>query len=403
MTPSQKNHESPASANQDALRRRTPETNDLLYDYDDSSILLGDGIIMQDELNVYYGDSGIGKSTLMRNIAAHFAPADPHNSWLPIEERTRTPRVYFFTEEDRRQKQVISLRENGCECATINPPLPTLKKNENLVTTLTRKENIKTMEDLNVKLIVIDPLSQWLKGNLNKDTDVDNWLAPLLQLAHEHHITIALVHHTNKKRSDSNMAYSGSHTIIAKCRYAVSVVAEERTDSKGRNAKMLLARVEKSNDSPTGLTFEMRLDAKHVKHNGREYIVNGDIEKIKDQEEGNMRFNAAWDARFDREKETEEDRSLYGDLWRKTVKPYLETNGGWRLFSEILALCTKESTKYGVQGLTVVHGVQRAAKKQGQLLFLHLQERGPRGVWYLSGMDRAKVIEEVMRNWGGTR
>jgi len=95
-------------------------------------------------------------------------------------------------------------------------------------------------------------------------------------------------------------------------------------------------------------------------------------------------------------RKTEDGRPLYGDLWRETVRPYIETNGGWRLFSEILALCTKESTKYGVQGLTVVHGVQRAAKKQGQLLFLNLPESGPHGVWYLPGTDRTKVMEEAL-------
>lgn len=96
-------------------------------------------------------------------------------------------------------------------------------------------------------------------------------------------------------------------------------------------------------------------------------------------------------------RKTEDGRPLYGDLWRETVRPYIETNGGWRLYSEILDMCTKESTKYGIQGLAVVHGIERAAKKQGQLLFLMLPKgRGACGVWYLPGTDRTKVMEEAL-------
>ncbi|MFR0556065.1 hypothetical protein [Pseudoscardovia radai] len=96
-------------------------------------------------------------------------------------------------------------------------------------------------------------------------------------------------------------------------------------------------------------------------------------------------------------RKTEDGRPLYGDLWRETVRPYIETNGGWRFYSEILDMCTKESTKYGIQGLAVVHGIERAAKKQGQLLFLILPKgRGACGVWYLPGTDRTKVMEEAL-------
>lgn len=83
------------------------------------------------------------------------------------------------------------------------------------VPSLTRDMAIirEAVETTAAALVIVDPLSSTIEGNLDKVQDVRRALNPLAQLAQDHDLALICIMHTRKGQSSMSDATSGSHAF----------------------------------------------------------------------------------------------------------------------------------------------------------------------------------------------
>ena len=90
--------------------------------------------------------------------------------------------------------------------------------------------------EVGAKLIVIDPLPQFVDANLNSSAGTQKALGPLVSLAEELNIAVVLVRHLGKSASKNSLYRGlGSVSIIGLARSALLVGSDPSSDNKHRH------------------------------------------------------------------------------------------------------------------------------------------------------------------------
>jgi hypothetical protein len=188
---------------------------------------LWDGYIPLGKVVLVDGDPGMGKSTLLYDLAARISTG----AVMPDGSRAHI---------DRPAGVVILSAEDGL-ADTIRPRLDAAGADPDMIFAIDgltngEQERSITLADIpaieqailrvEAKLVIIDPLMAYLGSETNsyRDQDVRGLLAPLARVAEKHGVAIVVVRHLSKGQS-TNVLYrgGGSIGIIGAARVALMV------------------------------------------------------------------------------------------------------------------------------------------------------------------------------------
>lgn len=219
------------------------------------------------KLTLLVGNPGVGKSFLTIYMAAQISRGRP---WADTTEKSKPGTTIILTAEDDIGDTVKIRAEAG------GADLTKIIALDAYVTTVTNEDTgevqsqVSGLYDLSkdlpvlaeeirnnpdTRLVVIDPISAYMGGkNSNSNTEVREFLHPLVRLAKERSIAIIGITHLNKNQ-DASAAYRtlGSIGFTAAAR-AVWLVAED-TEEPGR--KLLIPTKGNLSKDATGLAFRL--------------------------------------------------------------------------------------------------------------------------------------------------
>jgi hypothetical protein len=207
------------------------------------------------KITVVDGDPGLGKSTLLLDLAARISRRDA----MPDGSRGLFGDVLLLTAEDSLEDTVKPrLLAAGANLERIHS-LRTVRDSAGLRPPVL-PDDIGRIEELikayQVVMVVIDPLVAFLSSGLDtgRDHHMRRALYPLLQVAERQECAMVLLRHLNKgMQAKALYRGGGSIGIIAAARAGL-LVARDPTD-----AKCQVVLVSKSNLAvvPTGLKYEL--------------------------------------------------------------------------------------------------------------------------------------------------
>ncbi len=177
------------------------------------------------------GDPGHGKSTMMDDLVARVTSG----SAMPLSTK----------EEPGPAAGAILLRGEESLKAVVRPRLEAAGANLEKILAIGGADSIRLPDDLGVlrqgvlevgaKLIVIDPLPQFVDANLNSSAGTQKALGPLASLAEDLNIAVVLVRHLGKSASRNSIYRGlGSVSIIGLARSALLVASDPASDEKHR-------------------------------------------------------------------------------------------------------------------------------------------------------------------------
>jgi hypothetical protein len=187
------------------------------------------GYILYGKLTILDGDPGMGKSTLLLDIAARVSAGAP----MPNGSICRPGGVLLLTAEDglgdtvrpRLEAAGADLTRVAAICADKLPSLP---------------ESVESIKkkilEIEAKLVVIDPLSDYFSRNQDPyvDQDCRAALTPLSRVAAETGAAIVLIRHITKSGNGPAIHRGGgSIGMIAVARIGL-IVVEDPDDEEGR-------------------------------------------------------------------------------------------------------------------------------------------------------------------------
>lgn len=204
------------------------------------------GYIPMGEVTIISGDSSVGKSFLMCDIAARVTRGFP----MPLDEREDLPpgSVIMVTPEDIAETTLIHRLEAAeadlarvIDLTEVKRDIPIVSilslAPESMADTFTLPTDLPLLERVieergDVRLVVLDPISA-ISEDLNTVRRVRyRLIRPLQQLARDTGIAVIIVHHPRKgesRRDAASMKESigGSKAITDAARCVMSVVREE--------------------------------------------------------------------------------------------------------------------------------------------------------------------------------
>jgi len=208
------------------------------------------------------GNPGLGKSQLTANIAAIVTTG---GKWPITEAPCPKGMVAFLSAEDDVEDTIkprlVAAGADVSRIFTIEA-VPEREQKTNIATR--RHFNLKTdIEKLgklltnnpDISVVFIDPITAYL-GNTDshKNSDVRALLAPLMDLAAKHEVSIIAVSHLNKSAStEALMRVSGSLGFVAAAR-AAFLVARDPTDD---NKRLFLPMKNNIGKDQTGFAFRI--------------------------------------------------------------------------------------------------------------------------------------------------
>jgi RecA-family ATPase len=216
-----------------------------------------EGLIMKGDATLIHAPGGVGKSMLGLYIALHLAAhgMDPGNPLNMIFGRfpVPKPRATLFIQAEN---SIAAMYQRIQAMTTGNP---TLKSGVTRVfilsqyqdTTITGKrfsdpefcafvvEFIKDIEkgEINIDLLIIDPLISFLDGNENDSVETRATLDGISRIASQAKCTPVVIHHANKTGKE----YRGSTAINDWTRNRISLKQEEGTkpDTKQKSSSLI--------------------------------------------------------------------------------------------------------------------------------------------------------------------
>lgn len=197
------------------------------------------------KITLLQGDPGDGKSTCMINIAAALSVGGtlPDGSRLPKPHHV----IYQCAEDNVNDTIKPRLEQAGADCGKI----AFIEKNEAEVSLLdSRIED--TIEKLNVRLVIIDPIQAFLMQgcNMNSATRMRRVLNQLAYTADKYHCAVVLIGHMNKTSGGKEL-YRGLGSIdIPALARSVLMVSRDKKNPSIRYLSQL-----KSNLALEGETF----------------------------------------------------------------------------------------------------------------------------------------------------
>lgn len=212
------------------------------------------------KLTLLTGDGGVGKSILTCDLASHVSTGRdfPDGSTCPVGD------VLLVGSEDGAEDTIRPrLDAAGADVSRVHlirGPVPAgrdyalpveLSKHLELLDTLLK-------EKPSTKLIVIDPILDYLGEGINSDkaTDIRSILSPLRELAERHQIAIILINHLTKSMGRSKCRSLGSGAFVHVCRVELRVVEDPETPDR-----RLLLPVKNNLASAAGLAYRIESTA----------------------------------------------------------------------------------------------------------------------------------------------
>ncbi len=177
------------------------------------------------KLTILDGDPGTGKSTLYCELAARVTTGRgwPDDEAAFPEASERMGSVVIVTCEDGIADTIRPrLEEAGADLSRclVVPSVPTYdeERGEEVDAVPTIPEHLpeieRAVQQMNARLLIIDPLFVHLSGDVNsyRDQDVRRALAPLAQLAERQDVAVLVIRHLNKM-SGGHVLYRGGGSI----------------------------------------------------------------------------------------------------------------------------------------------------------------------------------------------
>jgi hypothetical protein len=239
----------------------------------------GRGASLWEKLTVFDGDPGLGKSTVLLDLAARLSQGMP----MPDGTGGMRAAVTLLTAEDNLADTVRPrLQAAGADLTRIHA-LASLTDSKNVsrppVIPLDLPILLRVLEQTASRLLILDPFVAFLGGNVDscKDQDIRRCLHRLAEVAEHTGCAIILLRHLAKARG-GNVLYrgTGSIGIIGAARSGLLVARDPESE---RNR--ILA-VTKSNlaDTPPALRFALEptdAGACRVAWSGPCALVAGDL------------------------------------------------------------------------------------------------------------------------------
>ena len=187
--------------------------------------------LVRNEMNLVDGMPNRGKTFLMTKLAAHVTLGE---DWPDGEKCPRGNVLYITSEDDPEYTILPRFSAHGGDVRRLYVNKRTLNIDEDA-------ESIEKMiKQTEAKLLIIDPLSSFLGGNLNEGKEVRPRMDELNAICKETGCTAVLVRHTTKKAGNAiaiNMGM-GSAEVIAAVRSGLLVLPDKDNDMD--NASILV-------------------------------------------------------------------------------------------------------------------------------------------------------------------
>jgi hypothetical protein len=192
------------------------------------------------KLTVLEGDPDWGKSAITMDLAARVTTGKPmpHDTLDHIgpldtlEPLDLLGGVVILNAEDGLGDTIRPRLEAAGANLTKVLALPPMKDDKNIISI---PEDIplieKAIERVSARLLIVDPLSAFMRGDPNKDSDVRKALTPLAKMAEHKDVAVLVVRHFNKN-TDTRALYrgGGSIGIIGAARSALAVAPHPNDD-----------------------------------------------------------------------------------------------------------------------------------------------------------------------------
>jgi len=223
-------------ANPDASKPEKEKQQLTISGYDDIEIKPTDYLFFpwfpRGKLVAIQGDSSSSKSTIMYAVGA-LVTTGADLLGVPCEDPGG---VMYLTVEDDPSDIKVAVIDSGGDISKVvrivdRESIAEMDLSEAAVKSLNR-----IIKDMDIKLLVFDPIQQFLKGDMNKANETRPQMSRLMNLAEENNICIAFILHTGKDTSKSALHRGiGSVDIGASTRSMLQVV----TDPENHDYKIM--------------------------------------------------------------------------------------------------------------------------------------------------------------------
>jgi len=182
------------------------------------------------KITLLTGDGGVGKSMLTCDLASRISRGGclPDGGVAPLGD------VFFIGAEDGAEDTVRPrLDAAGADVDRVHLIQGPKPKGEEIASPIDLSLHIVKLDRLldqrpDAKLLVIDPIMDYLGANTNSDkaTDVRRVLSPLRSLAEKHQVAIVAMNHLNKNGKGSKSRSLGSGAFVQVARIELRVVED---------------------------------------------------------------------------------------------------------------------------------------------------------------------------------
>lgn len=208
------------------------------------------------KITLLTGEAGVGKSMLTCDMAARIS----RGIAFPDGAACMRGDVFFIGSEDGAEDTVRPrLDAAGADVDRIRLISGPKPKGQNFPLPIDLSMHMEKLDNLlsmypESKLLVIDPIMDYLGSNTNSDkaTDVRAVLSPLRTLAEHHNVCVVIMNHLNKSGRSSKSRSLGSGAFVAVARVELRV-CEDPEDSNRR----LLLPVKNNLAAAPGLAYRI--------------------------------------------------------------------------------------------------------------------------------------------------
>lgn len=209
-------------------------------------------------LTILAGQPGIGKTTLCCKILAQVTRGEPIFG-LEVKQGSA---IIYSSEDSYSESLLHKLAIAGADLSKIDvlndPEFEPSKDCDSFLRNL--EEKYLNEPDSDLKVIVADPLHEFISGDSNKASNVSSILKKIAQFSEKHKIAFIGIHHFSKNSKESSYMdrVTGSTQYAAKAR----VVLVVDCDDKGEN----IMGIAKSNYSRKNRSFRFKIEHKVQKY-----------------------------------------------------------------------------------------------------------------------------------------
>lgn len=182
-----------------------------------------------DVVTVLAGHGGEGKSTFSLADAAAGSRGELHGRcW------GRPVRTLIVATEDTLSDQKLRLRAAGAVEDHLG--FFTVERNDGDAVAFKITADLAELEraavEFKADLLIIDPLSSVVEGDLNKTDVMRSAIDPLSALARKLHVAVLVVHHFNKGSGNASRKMTGSEALRDAVRSAIFFAHDKETDER---------------------------------------------------------------------------------------------------------------------------------------------------------------------------